>query len=252
MSSSRPDPAAVAAWGALLAADVSALDRAAVAAGVGVLQLMEIAGLQVARAVWRRLDHRPGRVFVVAGRGNNGGDGLVAARLLDSWGCEVRCAVVATDQGRLGETVVHQLRALTALGVDVEVGAHPDRIREQARAGDISVDALLGTGLRGRPRVADAAAIEALCEGAPVVAVDVPSGLDASSGEAEGACVTASMTVTLTAMKMGLWLGQGPDRAGEVWVADIGMPAVTWRLTGLERPTAVTGGELLRVPAITP
>jgi NAD(P)H-hydrate epimerase len=86
--------------------------------------------------------------------------------------------------------------------------------------------------------------------GAVVLAVDVPSGLDATAGEPFDPCVEASATCTLTAMKRGLWQPAGRDRTGVIHVADIGMPAVAWQAAGMVQPAAVRGGALLRVPAV--
>ncbi|HET9051206.1 MAG TPA: NAD(P)H-hydrate epimerase, partial [Candidatus Dormibacteraeota bacterium] len=239
-------------FGSLRAADVAALDAAAGAAGVDTLQLMELAGLQVARGVWRRLGERPGRVAVVAGRGNNGGDGLVAARHLDAWGCAVTCAVVAETDERVRGAAARQLVAVRGIGLDVAVSVDTGALVARLRGADVAVDALLGTGLRDAPRGADARAIDALAAGAAfVVSVDVPSGLDATTGAAAGACVLAGATVTLTAMKAGLWTTAGRRRAGEILVGDIGMPAAAWRSAKLRAPSEVVGGALVPVPEAT-
>ncbi|HEY2704779.1 MAG TPA: NAD(P)H-hydrate epimerase [Candidatus Dormibacteraeota bacterium] len=234
-------------YGALAAVRIAALDAAAVGAGVDIVMLMEVAGWQVARCAWRMLGRRPGPVLVVAGRGNNGGDGLVAARHLRSWGCAVD-AVVAGDEARLRGAVVDQLRAARGAGVTVTVDEDTSGLAATAAAAALCVDALLGTGLRSAPRPPDAGAIAAL-DGARVLSVDVPSGLDASTGEAHHPCVRAEVTCTLTAVKTGLWTGSGRAHAGRVVVADIGMPATAWSACGLAPPTAVRGGALLTVPA---
>ena len=85
-------------YGALTSDDVAALDRAAVESGVSVVQLMEIAGWQLARCAWNLLHEQPARVLVLAGRGNNGGDGLVAARHLATWGCDVVARVFRKEE----------------------------------------------------------------------------------------------------------------------------------------------------------
>jgi ADP-dependent NAD(P)H-hydrate dehydratase / NAD(P)H-hydrate epimerase len=240
-------------YGALRGADVAALDAAAMNAGVDVLQLMEIAGFQVARAAWSRLGGRPARLVVAAGRGNNGGDGMVAARHLDAWGCNPVCVIVAESERRLRGAAATQLTALRGVGVEVVVSDDPNRLAGLLEEAALAVDALLGTGLTQAPRAPDSQAIDALnAAGVPVLAVDVPSGLDASTGEAPGACIGASATVTLTAVKAGLWTARGQAVAGDLLVADIGMPAAAWRAAGLRAPIAVVGGVLLPVPATTP
>jgi ADP-dependent NAD(P)H-hydrate dehydratase / NAD(P)H-hydrate epimerase len=190
---------------------------------VPVSWLMEAAGWQVARQC-------RGRVYVVCGKGNNGGDGLAAARHLHRWG---RLAGVAcTDPAALTGPAAEQARALGALGV-------PIASSPAARFGDATllVDALLGTGLKRAPEGVVAEWIQAIEEsGRQVISVDVPSGLDADAGSVPGACVTASVTVTLGLPKPGLVSGQGPSRAGEVWVADIGIPFEAYESLGIHVP----------------
>ncbi len=183
--------------------------------------LMEAAGWQVAR-------HCRGQTYVVCGRGNNGGDGLAAARHLHRWG---RLAGVAClDAWALSGPARLEADALTALGVTV--ASEPDFTDSQ-----VVVDAIFGTGL-SRPAEGRAAGwIEAVnASGRRVVAVDVPSGLDADTGLAGGPAVRATLTVTLGLPKPGLLAGEGAVLAGEVWVADIGVPLEAYRELGLEVP----------------
>jgi hydroxyethylthiazole kinase-like uncharacterized protein yjeF len=185
--------------------------------------LMEAAGWQVAR-------HCRGRTYVVAGRGNNGGDGLAAARHLHRWG---RLAGVAClDEAALSGPAADEARALRALGV--EIG---DRLDPAMGGAQVVIDALLGTGL-SRPAEGRVAEWIGMINqsGRRVVSVDVPSGLDADSGTAGGACVRAALTVTLGLPKPGLLHGQGPALAGEVWVADIGVPFEAYAAIGIDLP----------------
>jgi hydroxyethylthiazole kinase-like uncharacterized protein yjeF len=233
-------------YGALSAAEQSTLDAAAGGLGLGVGQLMELAGWQVAR--WLRgMVSGPGdRILVVAGRGNNGGDGLVAARHLTTWGHAVEVVLVA-DPERVGEPAAGQLRLAAALGVPLHAspdGAVPPDLLDRAA---LVVDALLGTGLRGDPRPPQAAAISRLPP-ERTCAVDVPSGLDATTGEPGRPTVRASGTCTLCAMKAGLWTPSGRAHAGAIAVADIGMPTAAWRAAGLVPPRLVRGGEVIAVP----
>lgn len=232
-------------YGAVTSDDVAALDAAATRAGVDVVALMEVAGLQVARCAWRMVGRRRARIAVVAGRGNNGGDGLVAARHLVAWGCQVRCVVVGGEE-RLRDTVVRQRAAAQGAGAVVVTSPLADDVRRTLDGADLVVDALLGTGLRSAPREPDAAAIAATA-GARVLSVDVPSGLDATTGEAFTPCVGAEVTCTLTAVKAGFWSSSARPWIGRVVVADIGMPATAWQAVGLASPVAVRGGTLIRV-----
>jgi hydroxyethylthiazole kinase-like uncharacterized protein yjeF len=183
--------------------------------------LMEAAGWQVAR-------HCRARTMVVCGRGNNGGDGLAAARHLHRWGRLAGVACLQPD--RLSGLAAEQAAALRAIGV--EIASQPDFSGAQ-----IVLDALLGTGLSRPPEGQVAGWIRGVNgSGLRVVSVDVPSGLDADSGRAEGACVNAALTVTLGLPKAGLVSGEGPARAGEVWVADIGVPFEAYAELGIRVP----------------
>jgi ADP-dependent NAD(P)H-hydrate dehydratase / NAD(P)H-hydrate epimerase len=241
MSSDTDNPDAL---GNLTSEQVARLDAAALECGVGTLQLMELAGWQVARCAWHHLGNRPNDIGVVAGHGNNGGDGLVAARHLATWGCSVRAVVVA-EESRVKGVVHDHVAAARACGVDVHVAADPASISVVTSA-RLVIDAVLGTGLRSAPRDPQASSIRALNRaGLPILSVDVPSGFDATSGEAFDPCVRATVTCTLTAMKRGLRSRGAAAYAGAVWVADIGMPSAAWKRAGLIQPPGITGGQLV-------
>jgi hydroxyethylthiazole kinase-like uncharacterized protein yjeF len=231
-------------FGDLTSEQVARLDAAAADVGVSSLQLMEIAGWQVARCAWGHVGGTA-RVGVVAGYGNNGGDGLVAARHLATWGCAVRVLVLAAEERVSGVVLDHVITARRC-GVDVLVSTDPNAVRGVIVEADLVIDAILGTGLRSAPRDPQASGIRAInASGVSVLSVDVPSGLDATTGEAFDPTVRATLTCTLTAMKRGLRRGDAAAHAGAVWIADIGMPSAVWRRAGLERPSGVTGGELV-------
>jgi hydroxyethylthiazole kinase-like uncharacterized protein yjeF len=188
---------------------------------IGSETLMERAGTGLARLA---ADLVPdGRISVVAGKGNNGGDGHVAARLLRDRGREVDL-------------------------VDVN-GGEPDF--EYRLAGSAAViDALLGTGFRGSPREPVAAAIRAInavgAAGAVVIACDVASGVDASTGEVATDAVEADHTVTFHAAKPGLWLAPGKAHAGHITIVDIGIP--TWDVPVTVETGLLTESVLDQVP----
>jgi hydroxyethylthiazole kinase-like uncharacterized protein yjeF len=230
--------------GFLTSEEVARLDAAAVDCGVSTLQLMEVAGWQVARCAWQHL-RGAAPISVIAGYGNNGGDGLVAARHLATWGCGVQVLVLASESRVTGIIAGHVLSARSC-GVDVIIDADPGAVRGAVARAELVLDAILGTGLRSAPREPQAGSIRVInASGIAVLSVDVPSGLDATTGEAFDPAVRATLTCTLTAMKQGMRQGDGPSHAGEIWVADIGMPATAWSRAGLLQPPGVTGGELV-------
>jgi hydroxyethylthiazole kinase-like uncharacterized protein yjeF len=215
------------------AEEMRATDRWAIEErGVPSLDLMERAGEGLAALVARRAPQ--GQIAVVCGKGNNGGDGLVAARLLRQAGREVDVLAVAPPEELRGDAA-EQLRRLPG-----DPPAPFDATRLEGAGG--IVDALLGTGASGPPR--EPAVIEAVnAAGAPVIAADVPSGVDASTGEVAGPAVCAVATATFHQAKPGLWIHPGKAHAGEVDVVDIGTPqgAPVEPAIGLITPVVLAG-----------
>jgi ADP-dependent NAD(P)H-hydrate dehydratase / NAD(P)H-hydrate epimerase len=195
-----------------------ALDQWAISEpGIPGLELMERAGSGLAELVYERVP--TGIVVVVCGKGNNGGDGFVAARILRGRGREVRVLMLA-DPGELRGDALANFERLD--------GAPPELFSAAALAGASGiVDAILGTGSSGVPREPAASAIDAInaaSDAAVVVACDVPSGVDASTGEISGAAIRARATATFHAAKPGLWIAPGKSHAGDLVVVDIGIP----------------------------
>jgi ADP-dependent NAD(P)H-hydrate dehydratase / NAD(P)H-hydrate epimerase len=201
------------------------LDRATQARGVPAATLMERAGWAVARAAVDLLGGTYGRrAVVVCGKGNNGGDGFVAARHLARWGMHVSVHALEPP-AELREPAAGDARRLTA---ETPARLRPFSVasleRDLVRA-DVAIDAIFGTGFRGLPEDEWAAAIDALNHvPTPVVAVDIPSGVDGASGAAAGLAVQAALTVTFGAAKTGVVLLPGAELAGAVRVVDIGFP----------------------------
>ncbi|HEX9968395.1 MAG TPA: NAD(P)H-hydrate dehydratase [Solirubrobacterales bacterium] len=199
-----------------------ALDRWAIEERrVPSLELMEAAGRAVAEAVGELEPDGP--VRVVCGKGNNGGDGLVAARHLAAAGYEVEVLLVWPAEELSGDAGANFERLD---GERVRVEHVAGDLRERLTGSGAVVDAIFGTGFSGEPRDPAAAAIAAIggC-GAPVVACDVASGVDASSGEVAGTAVEADVTVTFHAPKAGHRVAPGKWHAGVLLVAPIGIPA---------------------------
>ncbi len=207
------------------AAEMREIDRAAIVElGIPSLTLMERAGHAVADAAAELAGER-GRVVVVCGAGNNGGDGYVAARLLREAGRTVR-VVALVGAERLGPDARAVREHAERAGVPVDGGGL--RAPLPAGPGDVVVDAIFGTGLGRPPEGSFAEAIAAIeaarLAGARILAVDVPSGLSADTGHPLGPCVRADRTVTFAFAKRGLAVEPGLSLAGEVTVVDIGIP----------------------------
>jgi NAD(P)H-hydrate epimerase len=182
--------------------------------GIPVSELMERAGKALAGAVAAALPE--GRIAIVCGKGNNGGDGLVAARRLRITGRPVDVILVWPEDGNA--EVREQLARLPGPRPLPWTSGCLDRA-------DGIVDAVLGTGARGPLREPVAQVIEAIAaRGVPVVSADVPSGVDASTGEIAEAAVTATATVTFHRAKPGLWIAPGKQHAGQVVIAGLQLP----------------------------
>jgi hydroxyethylthiazole kinase-like uncharacterized protein yjeF len=227
------------------AAEMRALDARAIRdLGIPGPRLMENAGSGAAALIARWLAPIRGKsVVVVCGKGNNGGDGFVVARRLRSGGAAVRVFLVGQRDEVRGDAAAALGRwrgRVEEIHGEAELGAL-SRALDRA---DVVVDALLGTGLTGAARGPVAAAIEAINKvgraghnGAPVIALDLPSGLGSDQGALLGPTVQATRTVTFAGLKRSLLLHPAAAKAGAVEIVDIGVPAAeaqrgvtTWRL----------------------
>lgn len=214
--------------------------------GVPGIELMERAATGLEEVVGRHVPQ--GRIVVVCGKGNNGGDGLAVARRLRDAGRDVDVLLLPAPDELRGDARTNLER----------LPGEPPRPFDPAaldRAAGI-VDAILGTGASGAPSGPALAAIEALAAaagaGVPVVACDVPSGVDASTGEVAGAAVRAVATATFHAGKPGLWISPGKDHAGEVSVVPIGIPEDGRPLAEGERIGLIEGTVLDALPRRQP
>lgn len=191
--------------------------------GILLVQMMENAGRALAQLARRRFlagDPRGRKVAVLAGTGGNGGGGLVCARRLISWGADVGVWLSA-PVARLTDVPRHELAILEHMGVAAEVAGDGTELPPA----DLIVDALIGYSLGGAPRGVSASLIRASeRHGAPVLALDVPSGVDAATGTVHEPAVRAEATLTLALPKTGLRGRFARERVGELYVADIGVP----------------------------
>jgi ADP-dependent NAD(P)H-hydrate dehydratase / NAD(P)H-hydrate epimerase len=198
--------------------EMRATDRWAIEdRGVPSLELMETAGRAVAEAAAEVAASN--RAAIVCGKGNNGGDGLVAARVLREMGFEVDALLLAPGEQLSDDSKANLDRFDGARQVE------PSELGAAFAGTGVVVDAVFGTGFAGTPRDPAASAIDAMNEAdAPVVATDVASGVNASTGEIEGKAVAADVTVTFHAPKLGHWIAPGKEHTGELHVAPIGIP----------------------------
>lgn len=221
------------------AAEVRELDRRAIEDfGVPSSSLMESAGRALAFEVERQLARREGqRVAILVGPGNNGGDGLVVARRLSAMGLTVEVVGVGDLVAASERSSDFALQRRLWSGVGGRV-LEPSAWSGVLGRADLAVDALFGTGLSRAIEGEPARALEALVSwGGPVVACDLPSGLDADDGSLHGPVAPAVATVTFAVWKHGLLEGQGPRLAGDVRVAEIGIPpALVEALDALPEP----------------
>ncbi|HWQ94465.1 MAG TPA: NAD(P)H-hydrate dehydratase [Gammaproteobacteria bacterium] len=224
------------------AAQVRELDRIAIEEfGIPGSTLMEHAGeaaFHALRQHWPEVR----RIVAVCGLGNNGGDGYVVARLAAEAGLEVTVLQVGDAQHLRGDALQARgrLDATATLALPFEPRALGDA--------DLIVDALLGTGLKGEPRGAWREAIEVINSAdKPVLAVDIPSGLDADTGCMQGAAVRAALTVTFIGLKQGMVTADGPDHCGVIQFNDLGVPSEVFnRVTA-----AATRIELQNLPRLS-
>lgn len=215
---------------AALAAQMRRIDQlAGEYYGLPSVVLMENAGAQVAAVIKTALGGRVAekKVCIFAGKGNNGGDGFVAARHLLGGGAKVRVFIIGA-KGEITGDAATNLTVLERMGADCLAVANErdwDKITLAVTFADCLVDALVGTGFRGLLQGDMARAVQAInAADCPVVAVDVPSGVHADTGQVQGVAVRADHTVTFGLPKPGLFLYPGAAHTGQLHLADIGLP----------------------------
>ena len=210
--------------------EMKEIERGAAKQGLPNEVLMENAGLAIAQQVKGWLGSAAGRqILVLVGPGNNGGDGLVAARHLHDWGA--RISIYLCSQRREDDSNYH---IVTERGIPTTIASedeHLDDLASTLSSSDVVIDALFGTG-KLRPLegvigevLTRVRGVKEAQPGLKVIAIDLPSGLDADSGAADPSCLAADLTVTLGYPKVGLFSFPGRDLVGELMVADIGIPA---------------------------
>ena len=206
--------------------------------------MMELAGRSLATLSREMLGGSVERreIVVLCGAGNNGGGGMVGARNLHAWGARVQ-VVLAGAEDALKAVPKRQWRILRRLGL-------AGRTRDCPGSGSpaMVIDAIFGYGFHGKPRPSAARWIEwANGQGCPVLALDLPSGLDATTGIASTSCIRATATMTLALPKTGLRAPQAAVHVGEIYLADIGVPPEVHRDLSIEAGNPFASGSIIRL-----
>jgi len=216
--------------------------------GISLVQMMENAGRNLAHLARQRfLDGDPTkrRVVVLAGTGGNGGGGLVCARRLRNWGAEVQVWMTAPSSD-LADVPLHQLGILQRMGISIIVGGELLVLPPA----DLLVDAIIGYSLTGPPTGLVATLIDAANDhGAPILALDVPSGVNTTTGAASASAIRATATLTLAMPKVGLRAETAKQHIGELYLADISVPPELYGRPPLDLKVAnvFAQGEIVRL-----
>jgi NAD(P)H-hydrate epimerase len=237
---------------AVTAGEMREVDRLAMEDfGITLAQMMELAGASLAGLAARTLGGTTGkRVTVLGGPGNNGGGGLVAARHLANRGTEVH-VVLAQPVGRLHAAARERLLTLIEMQVACCVAAWDlayGELEALLADSDLLIDALLGYSANGPPRGPVRELLErAARSGTSVLSLDLPSGMNPDTGTVDGAALQAAATMTIALPKRGLLTASGRSHSGDLYLADIGMPAALYARAGLHFADPFVGGPLVRL-----
>jgi NAD(P)H-hydrate epimerase len=217
------------------------VDRAAIAIGLSLRRMMENAGAALAWTACAMLggDVAGRRVAVLAGRGGNGGGGLVAARRMIGWGADVEVRTAGAGD-ELAPVTLEQLRMLERMHASVAVGA------SGLSSAELFIDAIMGYSQRGNPHGIAAELIAAI-DGARVLALDVPSGLELEHGTIGRPAVCAEATLTLALPKVALRLETALPLVGELYLADISIPAVVYDGLGIPYRSPFSRGPIVKL-----
>jgi NAD(P)H-hydrate epimerase len=229
---------------ALTTAQMAEVDRMMIDEyDIRLIQMMENAGRNLADLAQALLagDVQECPILVLAGRGNNGGGGMVAARHLANRGADVQVMLARPMDTFLGVSA-QQLRTLLAMGVSVTTAGDGWELP----SADLIIDAIIGYGLNGDPRGAAASLIQlANSHPAAILSLDAPSGLDADRGRIYEPCIGAAATLTLALPKKGLYAA--PEVTGELYLADISVPPALYDDLHIDLPPLFTASPLLKL-----
>ena len=238
---------------ALSSGDMAEVDRLAVDVyGITLLQMMEQAGSHLATVVAAELDGDLSgkRILVAVGPGNNGGGGLAAARHLVNRGATVQ-VVLARPARRLSEAGRHQLATLLEMGVSCCMALYDisdAEIDDELAQADLVIDAVLGYRGRGAPHDEVATLIDRIVGARTrMLSLDLPSGMDADTGEAADGAISSRATMTLALPKRGLVSAAGRERVGRLYLADIGLPGALYSRMDIDPGTPFSQGRIVRL-----
>lgn len=220
---------------------------------IGIVRMMELAGRNLAHLARQRfLDGSPvgKRAVVLVGGGGNGGGALVCARRLAGWGASVT-VFLAQGPRKMHGISAEQLSISRTVGIrDGERRGRPDALMAAIEGTDVIIDGIIGYGLKAAPQGLAKVFIEIVASSpSKVLALDIPSGLDASTGETHGVVIRAEATLTLALPKIGLYAATARANVGDLYVADIGVPPALYAAPSLhlEMPPLFARSDILRV-----
>lgn len=210
------------------------VDREAVNNGLSITQMMEYAGLGCARIMQK---FEGSKILILVGKGHNGGDGLAAARHLINWGYDVKILMAESPEDFREASKTHY-DLLKKMGVNIEIWGHGDEQKDYFKNCDLIMDALLGYNINGDPRGHYKFLIEeANISEKVIVAIDIPSGLEGSTGKPNNPTIKANTTLTLALPKKGLI--ESKHYVGELYISDLGIPDFVYKKAGINVPAGL-------------
>ena len=216
--------------------------------GVGILQLMENAGRNIAEFSRKQLGNvEDKKIVILCGKGNNGGDGLVAARVLHNWGADVTC-VMADNKDNLNKLTNDHFGTLRSMYVKILWSIDNMKFEKAIKDSNLIIDALFGYNIKDSPQGVYEFLIKlANSSGKKILSVDIPSGLDADSGNAYSHCIKAKWTLTLGLPKTGIIQKHAKEYTGELWLADIGVPKEVYTKLEMKVPNIFKDKEIVKI-----